>query len=389
LPAAAREMRRWRRLAGKIPDAELRQDALYALAGKRGQSDGAALYAIVPRARNLSLLRLVLAYQLIWDFLDEVSERGARAGAGAVNGRQMHLALIDALDPARPVSDYYLYHPWHDDGGYLAELVAVCRECCAALPSYERVKPYILREARRAQVLALNHDLDPRIRDATLQSWCAEEYPRDGTDDYDRDNCYSHDRPRAREAGCNAVERCTEEKEEKKTEEAEEEWHEGQCHDAEWFELTGAASAGLTIIALLTLACEPRCSELEIYRIYHAYFPWISALACMLDSYVDQFEDADNGNHIYISHYSSPESAIEHICQLTSRSLQGAQTLQNGATHTLIVACMVAMYLSKDSARLPEMRESTGRILAAGGSLSAALLPVLRAWRIAFSQCSH
>jgi tetraprenyl-beta-curcumene synthase len=333
LPTAAREMRRWRNLASKIPDAPLRADALYALGGKRGQSDGAALFAIVPRTRNPSLLRLVLAYQLIWDYLDEVSERGERAGAGQDNGRQMHLALIDALDPARPVSDYYLNHPWREDGGYLAQLVSACRECCVRLPSYARVRPYILREAQRAQVLALNHNLDPLARDRRLQAWCAEEYP--------------HER------------------------------------EATWFELTGAASAGLTIIALLALACEPDCSELDIARTYRAYFPWISALACMLDSYVDQFEDAANGNHIYISHYPTPELAIEHICRLTRRSLQG------GHTHALIVACMVAMYLSKDSARLPEMRESTDCILAAGGSLSAALLPILRTWRIAFHQCSH
>jgi tetraprenyl-beta-curcumene synthase len=339
LPTAALEMRRWRRIADKIPDARLREDALYALEAKRGQSDGAALFAIVPRTRNLSLLRLVLAYQLIWDFLDEVSERGERTGAGQANGRQLHLALIDALDPTRPISDYYLYHPWRDDGGYLAGLVAVCRECCVKLPSYERVRPHLVREAERAQVLAVNHDLDPLARDTALRAWSAAEYPRG--------------------------------------------------HEAEWFELTGAASAGLTIIALLTLACDPACNELELARTYRAYFPWISALACMLDSYVDQFEDVANGNHIYISHYSTPELAIEHICRLTRRSLQGARTLKDGDTHVLIVACMVAMYLSKDSARLLEMRGSTSRILAAGGSLSAALLPILRAWRIAFAQCSR
>jgi tetraprenyl-beta-curcumene synthase len=336
LPAVKREIRGWKDLAREIPDASLRHDALSALEGKRGQADGAALFTILPRARNLSLLRLLVAYQTIWDFLDEVSERGA--AAGHINGRQLHLALIDALDPARPISDYYRYSPWRNDNGYLEALVTVCRKCCVELPSYGCVRPVVMREAERAQVLALNHDLDPQSRDTALKDWSTKEFP--------------------------------------------------QGHEAKWFELTGAASAGLTIIALLTLACEPACSETDIARIYGTYFPWTSALAAMLDSYVDQDEDAENGNHIYIAHYATPERATQHICKLATRSLCEASTLKNANKHVLIAACMLAMYLSKNSARSAAFHDETKRIVAAGGSLTRALLPVLRLWRVAYSQCS-
>ncbi len=196
-----------------------------------------------------------------------------------------------------------------------------------------------MREAERAQVLALNHDLDPRSRDTALKEWSAKEFPQE--------------------------------------------------HEAKWFELTSAASAGLTIIALLTLACESSCDETDIARIYGTYFPWTSALAAMLDSYVDQDEDAENGNHIYIAHYATPEQATQHICRLASRSLCEASTLKNADKHVLIAACMLAMYLSKDSARSPEFRNETKRMVAAGGSLTRALLPVLRLWRVAYSQCSE
>jgi hypothetical protein len=50
------------------------------------------------------------------------------------------------------------------------------------------------------------------------------------------------------------------------------------------------------------------------------------------------------------------------------------------------VACMVAMYLTKDAARSPAMRKHTARIAASGGSLTRRLIPVLRLWRIAYSQ---
>ena len=62
-------------LAREIPEQPLREDALSALRDKRYQTDGAALFSILPRARNPNLLRLLVAYQIIWDFLDSASER--------------------------------------------------------------------------------------------------------------------------------------------------------------------------------------------------------------------------------------------------------------------------------------------------------------------------
>jgi tetraprenyl-beta-curcumene synthase len=337
LPAVAREERRWKALAREIPDAPIREDALSALRDKRGQADGAALFSILPRTRSPSLLRLLVTYQIIWDFLDSVSERGATAGVA--NGHQLHIALIDALDPARPISDYYLRHPWREDGGYLRALVDVCRECCAELPSYERVRTLVVEEARRAQVLALNHELDPARRDSLLETWAISEFPHE--------------------------------------------------HEASWFELSGAASAGLTIFALLALACEPTCSESEITRTRRAYFPWTSTLAAMLDSYVDQAEDAENGDHSYIAHYPTPELARSHVCLTVQRCLRESRALKNGEKHILLTTSMVAMYLSKDSARTTEMRQTTNSIVAAGGSLTRVLLPILRLWRIAYSQRSN
>ena len=88
-----------------IPDAPIREDALNSIERKRGHTDGAALFWILPRHRDLNLLRLLVAYEIIWDFLDSANERAARAGPA--NGRQLHLALIEALDPVAPISDYY------------------------------------------------------------------------------------------------------------------------------------------------------------------------------------------------------------------------------------------------------------------------------------------
>jgi tetraprenyl-beta-curcumene synthase len=190
----------------------------------------------------------------------------------------------------------------------------------------------------RAGVQAINHDLDPVARRAALEKWVACEYPDE--------------------------------------------------HEVTWFELAGAAGAGLAIYALFTLASETDCTDTDVSRTYSAYFPWTSSVATMLDSYVDQVEDLANDDHCYVAYYQTPAQATERISRLVRRCLQETHTLRNTERHTLVAACMVAMYLSKDSARTMEMRARTQHLVNASGSLTKFLLPILRAWRTAFSQRS-
>ncbi|HVR05087.1 MAG TPA: DUF2600 family protein [Solirubrobacteraceae bacterium] len=336
LRAVDREARAWQALARVVPDFPIRVNAVSALARKRGHTDGAAFFSIIPRRRDGNLLRLLVAYEIIWDFLDSVNESGA--GAGQDNGRRLHLALIEALDPGRRICEHYREHPWRDDGGYLRKLVETSRQSACALPAYERVRAAVVQEAVRAQVLAINHDLDPEARDAGLRRWAKREFP--------------------------------------------------QAHGVSWFELSGAASASLTIHVLLALASTAACSRRDVERARDAYFPWISAATTMLDSYVDQVEDLENGDHSYIAHYPSPGHAVSRTRELIRRSLQEAGRLPDGERHILIVACMAAMYLTKDSAHTEAMRRSTRSLLAGGGSLTRLLFPILRAWRIAYAQRS-
>jgi tetraprenyl-beta-curcumene synthase len=331
-------MRRWRAYAQAIPDEPIRADALYVLDHKRTHIYGAALFATLPGRRSRELVRLLVAYELIWDFLDNLNERAA--AVGTVNGRQLHLAIREAIDLGAPISDYYRHHPWRRDGGYLRALVERCREACRTLPSYALVHDLVVHEARRAQVLALNHAPNPSERDAELRRWVAGEYT------------------------------------------------EPETRQDNWWELSGAASAPLTIHALLALASEPHCSQSEVARVYAAYCPWLSATTTMLDSYVDQCEDADNGDHSYVAHYPDPESAVRSIRMLIQTSVAEARALRHGCRHAVVAASMIAMYLSKDSARTPQLRAGTSAFIRAGGSLTRLLLPILRLWRIAYAQRS-
>ncbi|HEV7772865.1 MAG TPA: DUF2600 family protein [Conexibacter sp.] len=334
LRAVSREVDHWRARAEVIRDPELQRDALHALDAKRGHADGAALFWTLSDRRDPALLRMLVRYELLQDFLDSTTEHGASLGPR--NGSHLYLALTDALDIDRPLSDYYLHDRGRDDGGYLAALVAACREGCRGLPGYEAVRPLLVREAQRADVLLLNHDSCPTTRDRALYAWAARQAPG-----------------------------------------------EPELH---WYELTAAASGWITTHALLALAAQPTATSADAQAMYGAYFPWLALTLTLLDSYADEAEDAAAGNHNYLIHFESRQAAVQRLCECIRRAAHSVRSLPDGERHAVLLGCMIALYLSKDSVRTPELRDATARVVAAGGTLPKLLLPVLRTWRVCNGQ---
>jgi tetraprenyl-beta-curcumene synthase len=149
-----------------------------------------------------------------------------------------------------------------------------------------------------------------------------------------------------------------------------------------WWEFTAAASSTLGIHALFAHAADPDSAPRAFGEVDRAYMPWVCAASTMLDSYVDKLADLAGEGHCYVAHYADPSVAAQRVCDLIGRSMREARQLRRGLRHALIVAGMAAMYLSADEARTPAMRETTERFVEAGGSLTRALLPILRLWRL-------
>ncbi len=330
LRAVGGEVARWQIRAGVIPDAPLREDALDALIHKRENIDGAALFWTLPRRRNPRLLALLVRYETMADFLDGADERAASAGAGG--SRLLQRVLTDALDFNASSIPYYGRD--RDDGGYLDALMEACRIGCGALPAFAPARPLAVRAAALAGVQALNHEPDPARRVALLQAWAARELPCGG--------------------------------------------------ESSWFERTAAASAWLTVLALLALAAEPALTVRECERISAAYL-WISMTATMLDSYTDMAEDACRGGHSYIAYYPSDAIAVRRTGELVRRACGEAHALGDGSRHTVLAASMVALYLSKESVHSPRLRPQIRTIARAGEPLTMVLLPILRIWRAAYA----
>ncbi|HEX4837794.1 MAG TPA: DUF2600 family protein, partial [Solirubrobacteraceae bacterium] len=162
-PRVCIHIARWRRLARRIPDPELRRLALAALA-KRSNIEGASAFAaFAPRARRGEVTMATSAFQAAYNLLDMLGEQPS--ADPVLDGQRLHEALVYALTPpevgvrsaegegsatrgagaarldprdgaiATPL-DWYEHHPRHEDGGYLDELLRQCRTAFGRLPSH-------------------------------------------------------------------------------------------------------------------------------------------------------------------------------------------------------------------------------------------------------------
>lgn len=329
LPGVAREIRHWSATASNATDRTLRAEAILTLRRERLNVEGAALFATLPRRRNGALLRALCAYQITLDYLDTIGERSS--GVPLADGLQLQRALSEAVDPGGPVSDYYRLHARRDDGGYLGSLVGTCRSGCIALPAFEQVRRRVVHAAGLGSVQAPNHDPDASRRKDGLRAWVSCELPG--------------------------------------------RW------EMSWFELTAAASSSLWTLALLALAADRHLHEDDVEEAEAVYFPWVCAASTLLDAFVDQASDRAEGNHSYVEYYDSTAEMVERLCEIVYRSATAARRLRNGERHALIVTGMVSMYLSKASARSPELRRASRRIARAAGSLPRVQLPIMRTMR--------
>src|SRR6185312_6465001 len=98
-PTVRRELARWRKLAAAIPDPFVRELALGTLENEEGLAEGAAIFAtLVPdRAGRSRLVRLLVAWQVAYDYLDTVGEQLHAEGPDAA---KLYAILGVSLNPS-------------------------------------------------------------------------------------------------------------------------------------------------------------------------------------------------------------------------------------------------------------------------------------------------
>lgn len=330
-PRVIRELSRWRKQAAFIPDPTLRRQALAALRHKRRHAEGAAAFAVIaPRARRARVIRFLVAFQAMYDYLDTISEQ---PGVDPLlDTLQLHTALTDALMPGISQGAAYALHPQQDDGGYLASFVAACRATCSSLPAFPVVAPAVRSAARLAiRSQGYNHAL-PQAPPEFVSDEVA---------------------PWASRAG-------------------------GEAYGLTWWEVIGATGSSLGILALVAAAADPELERSERDAIHDVYVPWAGAVLALTDSLVDQDCDSDEATHSLVARYRSAQVAAERVSAFATRALELTRATPHPERHALIVTSMIALFASAE-ARDPHARQALYGALSAAGLRGALPLAALRA----------
>jgi len=294
LPRVQRLLQYWKAEAGLCEDKELRTQALNSLSGKDFHCQGGAVYAVPYPEKEDLLLRLIVAYQTLCDYLDNLCDRADCLDGEAF--QELHESLLDALDPGGELHDYYRSYPYRDDSGYIVKMVEECRCCLQQIPSYNVVCEDIRNLARLYIDLQVKKHIDWSQREKVLIDWAAA-----SLSDYS---------------------------------------------DILWNEFAAASGSTLAIFALFGLATRIDIERNEIQALLTTYFPWICGLHIMLDYFIDQEEDRSGGDLNFTFYYPDPKTMINRLSFLIRESHLRASQLPRPAFEKTVIEGLLAMYFS-------------------------------------------
>jgi tetraprenyl-beta-curcumene synthase len=332
-PCILHEINRWRTRAEAIPDPRLRRLALEAQRTKRGNVEGsAALAAFVPAELRAQVVRAQVAFQSIYDYVDTLAEQPCTDPIG--NAHQLHQALLVAIDADAEHGDYYAQQPHHtEDAGYLQEIVDTCRSSLNDLPSHAATRTQIRRSAERIVGYQSLNLTESQGGHQQLKQWAKQLTPPET--------------------------------------------------ELRWWETAASAGSSLGLFALIAAAAQPALTTREATAIEMAYWPWIGALHSLLDSLVDEPEDAHANQRSLLSYYITSDETVSRFRVLTNEARRSVDTLPNAHQHTLILAAMVSHYLTAPHASTSTASQASRAIRGALGRITVPTMRILAARRIA------
>jgi tetraprenyl-beta-curcumene synthase len=295
VPFASKRLAEIRADAATIPDPALREQALASIDGKAYHVQGGAILATFLRATAArDYINIIAPLETIYDYLDNLCDRldGVPERAYAT----LHDALLDAVDPRRPLADYYRDGPHRDDGGYLLRLVHRSRDGLALLPSFEAVRDRLVEVVGLYAELQSCKHLPPDQREEACRVW------------YERNS--------ARFPGL------------------------------QWWEFAAACGSSLPVFAMLFNASRLQQRTADIGATYHAYFPSVSAVHILLDYFIDQAEDREHGELNFVALYPSLAAGVERMRALIAQAAQRVRALADGEHHTFLLNAMCLFYLT-------------------------------------------
>lgn len=314
-PIVKEELNYWKQKAREAPDARLSQQALESIRLKAFHCQGGSIYALYPGINLMETIRFIVAYQTISDYLDNLVDSLEVQDEKAFS--QLHLAMQEALNPEVVPSDYYLYYPYREDGGYLEQLVKTCQESFGRLPSYKIVREEAIKLAELYSHLQTYKHLAVSEREAKMLNWI---------DPYLSNNS-----------------------------------------EITAWEFAAATGSTLGIFCLFAAAHNPTITSRQAKMISNTYFPWICGLHILLDYFIDLREDRETNQLNFVSYYDHPGMLYERLHLFVENALKQAELLEYSKFHQVVIKGLLAMYLSDEKSMDAEIRSVVKKLLEKSG----------------------
>lgn len=314
-PIVKQELNGWQRMAAQSPDSRLRQQASESIRSKAFHCQGGSIYALYPGVNRVEAVRFIVAYQTMCDYLDNLVDSLEVQDELAFS--QLHLATQEALNPNAATSDYYLYYPYREDGGYLERLVTTCQESLKKLPSYKIVQEEAIKLAKLYSHLQTYKHLAVEEREAKMLNWI---------------NPYLRD-----------------------------------YQEITAWEFAAATGSTLEIFCLYAVAYDPQLTERQGQKVRQTYFPWICGIHILLDYFIDLREDRETKQLNFVAYYERTEMISERLQLFVKNSLEQTQQLDHPKFHRAAVQGLLAMYLSDEKSMDRDIRSVTKKLLGDSG----------------------
>ncbi|MCR8631089.1 tetraprenyl-beta-curcumene synthase family protein [Paenibacillus radicis (ex Xue et al. 2023)] len=317
LPEVRDQLQYWRRKAEEIPDAELQKQAIASMTSKQFHCQGGAVYAVARLQMRHVMIPLIVAFQTISDYLDNLCDRST--SMDPEDFRMLHQSMLDAVDPAEPMHDYYSYRIEKEDGGYLDELVKTCQASLRLLPSYSLVAGHVQELVGLYCDLQVYKHVRQELREAALLDW----------------------------------------------------WkaYETRFPNISWNEFAAATGSTLGVFMLFMAASDSQLKQETVEAIREAYFPYICSLHILLDYLIDQEEDELGGDLNFCSYYDGMDQTVERIAVIVLEARMRADRLEHPSFHRMIIEGLLALYLSDPKVSKQRQVKQISRLLMKGSPL--------------------
>ncbi|WP_270179655.1 tetraprenyl-beta-curcumene synthase family protein [Alkalihalobacillus sp. CinArs1] len=320
LPRVHKELSEWKEFAERIPNKELRTQAIASIDSKTFHCEGGAIYGLLAGNNIDQSIKFIAAYQTISDYLDNLCDRSTSLNPEDFSA--LHESMIHALSPKVELTyNYYRYREEQDDGGYLKALVKTCQDVVRELPNFEEVQPALLELCRYYCDLQIHKHVIPEERVPRLEKWF----------NYNKE----------------------------------------KLPDMSWHEFSACAGSTLGIFCLVSYSLGGTMPKGSTDRIKKGYFPWVQGLHIMLDYFIDQEEDRVGGDLNFCFYYQDNDELAARVGHFIKEADKSVKNLPHSNFHRLINKGLLGIYLAdKKVMRQKDVRSLARKIIQQGGKSS-------------------